>query len=255
MLGVCVDALTVETLFRAIEDAIGYGEPTVIANHNLHSIYLYHRDPKMRAFYARAAYTFIDGMALILAGRVAGHPLRRSQRMTSIDWLRPLLVNAEERGWSVFLLGGREGVAEQSASIFQREFPRLRIGSHHGYFDARPESNEARDVIAVINAFRPDILCVGMGMPRQEHWIVDHVDRLDARVILNLGGFMDLLTGKIPTPPRWMARVGLEWLGRLASRPQDVWRRYLWEPWFLLPRLAQDVRQRIASSRSARGIE
>jgi len=80
-----------------------------------------------------------------------------------------------------------------------------------------------------------------MGMPRQEHWIEDHLDRLTAKVILNLGGFMDLITGELPLPPRWLSRLGLEWLARLVSRPQQVWRRYLWEPWFLAPLLVRDL--------------
>ena len=83
-----------------------------------------------------------------------------------------------------------------------------------------------------------------MGIPRQEHWIEDHLDRSEARVVLNLGGFMDLLTGELPMPPRWALRVRLERLVRLVSRPRRIWLRYLCEPWFLLPLLARDVRSR-----------
>jgi N-acetylglucosaminyldiphosphoundecaprenol N-acetyl-beta-D-mannosaminyltransferase len=244
MLGVRVDGLTVATLYQVIAEAVEGPGPTVIGNHNLHSIYLYHRDPKMRRFYARARYVFIDGMPLILAGRLLGYPLHREHRMTSIDWLRPLLPTVVERGWRILLLGSRPGVAERAAAILRTEFPGLEIGSEHGYFDLRPGSKTGEEVLARVNGFKPDLLCLGLGMPRQEHWIEDHLDRLEAKVVLNLGGFMDLLTGELPLPPRWISQIGLEWLVRLISRPRHVWRRYLWEPWFLVPLMARDLRSR-----------
>lgn len=244
LLGVRVDALTTTTLYEAIREAVGSREPVIIANHNLHSIYLYHHDPKMRSFYARARYVFIDGMPLVWLGRLLGYPLRREHRMTSIDWLRPLLPEAVQRGWRLFLLGSRPGVAGRAAEILRAEFPGLIIESSHGYFDPRPGSESGEAIVRRVGAFQPDLLCLGMGMPRQEHWIEDHLGRVRAKVILNLGGFMDLLTGELPVPPRWISRLGLEWLVRLLSRPRRVWRRYLLEPWSLAPLLIRDLRSR-----------
>ena len=245
MLGVRVDGLTTEGLYRAIAEAVESGQRTIIGNHNLHSIYLYHRDAKMRRFYARARHVFIDGMPLIWVGRLLGYPLRREHRMTSIDWLRPLLLAAVARRWRLFLLGSSPGVAERSAAILRSECPGLQVEGMHGFFDLRPGSESGEAVLARIREYRPDMLCVGMGMPRQEHWIEDHIDRLDAGVVLNLGGFMELLIGELPLPPRWISGLGLEWLIRLLSRPGRVWRRYLVEPWFLLPLLARDLRARL----------
>ncbi len=241
LLGVRVHALTTEALYGIIMQAVEGGRREVIGNHNLHSIYLYHRDPRMRSFYAHAQYIFIDGMPLIWVGRLLGYPLRREHRMTSIDWLRPMLPRAVARGWRILLLGGRPGVADRAASILRSEFPGLQIAGIQGYFDARPGTEGSEAVLTQVIDYRPDILCLGMGMPRQEHWIEDHLDRLPAKVILNLGGFMDLITGELPLPPRWLSRLGLEWLARLVSRPRQVWRRYLWEPWFLAPLLARDL--------------
>lgn len=241
MLGVRVDGLTTDTLYQAMAEAIDSDARTVIGNHNLHSVYLYHRDAKMRRFYGRARYVFIDGMPLVWAGRALGYPLRREHRMTSIDWLRPMLPEAVARGWRVLFLGSRPGVADRAAAMLRAEFPGLQIEGRHGYFDPRPGSESGEAVLEELQRYRPDILCLGMGMPRQEHWIEDHLDRLNAKVILNLGGFMELLTGDLPLPPRWISRLGLEWLVRLITRPRRVWRRYLVEPWFLLPRFAHDL--------------
>jgi N-acetylglucosaminyldiphosphoundecaprenol N-acetyl-beta-D-mannosaminyltransferase len=245
LLGVRIDALTTETLYEAIAEAIRDGGRSVIGNHNLHSIYLYHRDARMRTLYARARYVFIDGMPLILAGRLLGYPLTRDHRMTSIDWLRPMLPDAVKQGWRLMMLGSRPSVAERAAAILRAEFPGLNIRGVHGYFDPTPGSESGEAVLASVRDYRPHILCVGMGMPRQEHWIEDHLDRLPSGVILNLGGFMELITGELPVPPRWISRLGLEWAVRLLSRPRRVWRRYLWEPWFLLPLFLRDVRARL----------
>ena len=236
--------MTTEGLYRAIAEAVESGQRTIIGNHNLHSIYLYHRDAKMRRFYARARYIFIDGMPLIWLGQLLGYPLRREHRMTSIDWLRPMLPTAVERGWRLFLLGSQPGVAGRAAAMLRSEFPGLAVETMHGFFDLRPGSEEGEAVLARIRTYGPDVLCVGMGMPRQEHWIENHLERLDTRVVLNLGGFMELLIGELPLPPRWISRLGLEWLVRLLSRPGRVWRRYLVEPWFLVPLLARDLRAR-----------
>lgn len=245
ILGVTVNAIDVEALFGLIEGAVRSQSRCIIANHNLHSIYLYHNEVKMRRFYHRASCVFVDGTPIIYLGRLLGYPLRYQHRITSIHWIRPLLAVAAEKGWRTFFLGGKPGTAAAAAGILAREIPGVQIETAHGFFDATEGSAEAEAVLARIAQYRPHVLCVAMGMPRQEHWIIDHADRIDAAVTLNLGGFMELITGELPTPPRWVGRANLEWLFRLATRPKRVWRRYLVEPWFLLPWLARDLKESV----------
>lgn len=241
LLGIDVQAFTMEQMNLAIEEAIHERKQILVANHNLHSIYLYHRDPKMRAFYAHAGHVHIDGMPIVVLGRFLGLPLQREHRLTYADWIEPLLELASRRHWRVFYLGSRPGVAEQAASKLRRKYPELAIETAHGYFDARPGSSEDSAVIDRINEFRPDLLILGMGMPRQEHWVVDHRGALSATVILNAGAAMDYVAGAVPTPPRWAGRCGLEWFFRLTAEPKRLWRRYLVEPWFLLPLLLREI--------------
>ena len=229
-----IDALTIPELNARIAQSIGRGDQVIVANHNLHSLYLYHHDRKMRDYYARAGYVHVDGMSLILLGKLLGLPLGREHRVTYVDWLDPLMAEAARRGWRVFYLGSEPEVAERGAKILRERFPGLRIAVYHGYFDARPESGENRAVVEEINAYGSDLLMVGMGMPRQEHWVVDNLDRLHTNVILNSGAAMDYVAGAVSTPPRWAGRVGLEWLFRLLAEPRRLWRRYLVEPWFVL---------------------
>lgn len=238
ILGIQIDALDVEKLHSLIGKAIRENRRIVIANHNLHSIYLYHRDPKMRSLYAKAEAVHIDGMPLVYWGRILGYPLRREHRVTYVDWIRPLVSESVRHGWRIFYLGSRPGVAEEGAKKLSQEFPGLIIETHHGYFDTSGEDNER--VVSYINAFRPHLLLVGMGMPKQEHWILDNLERLSANVILPAGACIDYVAGVIPTPPRWMGRLGLEWLYRLISEPRRLGKRYLVEPWGLVPRIISD---------------
>lgn len=234
LLGVRVDAMTMDDLHALIARAVTEQRRWIVANHNTHSIYLHQRDAKMRAFYAQARCAHLDGMPLVLLGRLRGLPLRPEHRTTYADWVRPLLRFAARRRFRVFYLGSRPGVAERGAAILRAEIPGLEIATHHGYVPPAPDHPENRRVLAEIARYDPDILMVGMGMPRQEHWILDNLDQIRAHVILPAGACMDYVAGAVRTPPRWMGRFGLEWLHRLAVEPRRMWRRYLLEPWLVL---------------------
>ena len=99
--------------------------------------------------------------------------------------------------------------------------------------------NEA--LVKRINAYRPDLLMVGMGMPRQEYWTQDNFSQLDVHVILSsTGAALEYIAGAAPTPPRWAGRIGLEWMFRLAHEPRRLFSRYLIEPWYILLLLLMD---------------
>ncbi|AFY87638.1 WecB/TagA/CpsF family glycosyltransferase [Chroococcidiopsis thermalis] len=240
LLGITVNALSMPQLNALIANAINLNKHWIIANHNMHSIYLYHHDAKMRAFYAKADYTHVDGMALVLMGQFLGLPLKREHRVTYADWIEPLITEAAYQGWRVFYLGSKPGVAEQGAKSLKDKFPNLQIATGDGYFDAQLNSSENCDRLATINAYQPHILMVGMSMPRQEHWILDNLEHLCVNVILPSGAAIDYIAGTVPTPPRWSGKWGLEWLFRLVAEPGRLWQRYLVEPWLLLKLLLSE---------------
>jgi N-acetylglucosaminyldiphosphoundecaprenol N-acetyl-beta-D-mannosaminyltransferase len=237
LLGVEVTPLTTSDLNNLVAASIAESGRWIIANHNLHSIYIYHRDPMMREFYAHARAIHIDGMPMILWGKILGYSLKRNYRVTPLDWLPPLLSMSAQNGWRIFYLGGKPGVAEKAAEILFSQFPTLQIRTHHGYFSAKDNALILRD----IKRFRPHILMVGMGMPLQEYWILANLEHIHANVILNIGALFDYIAGAIPFPPRWIGKSGFEWLFRLFSEPKRLWRRYLVEPLFLLAPAGRDI--------------
>ena len=242
ILGVEVDVLTIPELNAAVAEAVSRGERWVIANHNMHSVYLFHHDAGMRRFYGRARITHIDGMALVHFSRMLGHPLRSDQRVTYVDWVRPLMHQAAQAGWRVFYLGGSPGVADRAARVLRSELPGLELTTRHGFFDLDGPENAA--VLEAIRAQRPHVLMVGMGMPRQERWILENEEQIEANAILCAGACFDYVAGAVPTPPRFLGPVGMEWSYRLLVEPKRLWRRYLCEPWSLLPFILRDLARR-----------
>jgi N-acetylglucosaminyldiphosphoundecaprenol N-acetyl-beta-D-mannosaminyltransferase len=247
LLGVRVDLLTVDDLNTIVEQAVGEPRRVVIGNYNLHGVYLHHRSPEMRSFESIADYVHMDGMPIVWWAKILGHPAASKHRVSYLDWLDPLMTLAAGRSWKVFYLGSKPGVAAKGAAILEQKYDGVRIAHHHGYFDAAPGSLDNEDILRSIRDFDPDLLMVGMGQPRQETWIVDHLGQISARAILNAGACIDYVAGVIPTPPRWMGKLGLEWLFRLASEPRRLATRYLVEPWALLPLFVEDLRRRRSS--------
>jgi N-acetylglucosaminyldiphosphoundecaprenol N-acetyl-beta-D-mannosaminyltransferase len=240
-LGVTLQPRSMPEMNKLVERGIRERRRWIIANHNLHSVYLFHRYPKLREFYSRVHCTYLDGMPLVALGRLYGYPLQREQRVTLADWMGPLMELAAGRGWRVFNLGSPPQVAERGAAQLRKLYPALQIEVSDGYFDARRDSDENEALIARINAYRPDLLMVGMGMPRQEFWTQENFARLKAHVILSSNGAaFEYLAGAVPTPPRWAGRMGLEWIFRLVHEPRRLFARYLIEPWYILLLLLQD---------------
>ena len=197
-------------------------------NHNLHSLYLLRRNPEFAAFYRRCDGCYIDGVPVkwILAG--AGTSTARRARFTLMDTFASLLEQAQQRDWVIFYLGSSEQVIRAARARIAREYPGLRIHLQHGYF------LDDDTVIETINAVRPQLLLVGMGMPRQEAWLYNNLDRLEVNVATQAGATLDYFAGAQAKPPEILSRSGLGWLYRLLHDPRRLWRRYLVEPWALL---------------------
>ncbi len=251
-LGVELNPMTLPELNALVELAIRERHKWIVANHNLHSLYLFHKREFFRLFYARVDWTAIDGMSLVALGRLYGYALARGQRVTYVDWTPRLIELAAERGWRVFYLGGKPGVAERGVTLFKSLHPSLVMEACDGFFDARQGSQANEEVLRQIDEFKPDLLFVGMGMPRQEFWIDQNFDRLPASVVLPCGAAIDYFAQAVPTPPRWAGKIGLEWMFRFFSEPRRLFTRYLMEPWYVLFLVAKDFLKIAGRAKSRR---
>ncbi len=161
-------------------------------------------------------------------GAVRG-PLK--ENMAGVDLTWEMLSCLDEAGSRVFLLGGTEEEVRGTRERIQARFPTLRVvGARHGYFDVSGEENEA--VVGTISEAVPEVLLVAMGFPRQERWIAANLPRLQVNVAVAEGGSFSFISGVAPRAPRWLRRLGLEWLYRLARQPWRL-RRQLAIPRFI----------------------
>jgi N-acetylglucosaminyldiphosphoundecaprenol N-acetyl-beta-D-mannosaminyltransferase len=150
-----------------------------------------------------------------------------------VELVAQLARLSHERGYRLYFLGAAPGVAERAASTLRQRFPNAQIvGITHGYFSPEAEPT----VLAHIRQARPDVLLVGMGMPRQEKWIARHKQTLGVPVSVGVGGSFDIYAGVVRRAPRWMQRYGLEWLWRLMQDPRKIAKvrnlpRFVWLVW------------------------
>lgn len=235
--GVQLSALTIAEWNEAIGQAVRTRSRLYVGSQNLHGLYTVHRSPEMREF-QRGARIRIDGMPIVLWARVCGFDVRREHRVTWVDWLAPLFSFAEEQGFSICYCGATEAVAETARAEVAQRYPKLRFFHRNGYFAGE---DAEREFVAESNARGTDILIVGMGMPRQEQFVLRHQRAIEAPVVLTSGAAIEYLAGAVTTPPRWMGRLGLEWLYRLGENPRRFARRYLVEPWTLVPLFVRDI--------------
>jgi exopolysaccharide biosynthesis WecB/TagA/CpsF family protein len=233
--------LTSDEALGRIDDLVGGPEPAVCFFVNAHTLNLAARDATFREVLASAALVLNDGAGLAIAGRVLGQPF--PENLNGSDFMPRVLERASVRGWRVFLLGGREGVAEDAATSLATSLPGLRIcGTRSGHF---PDPNSA-SVAAEIRAAEPDLLLVAMGNPKQELWLSRWLAATGAGVGFGVGGFLDFQSGRVPRAPGWMNRAGLEWVFRLIQEPRRLARRYLvGNPVFLVRLGADVVRRRV----------
>lgn len=207
----------------------------VITSQNLHGVYSYFHEPKFRALHEDAnTFVRIDGMPILWMARLAGVPTRGDQRVAWIDWFQPLLARAQEKGWRIFYLGGNQKTLDLGIAWIRREFPELSVGGRNGYFKAERDHLENTAVVSEINAFAPDLLIVGMGMGRQESWVLENRSQLECTCVATCGALLEYYAGTAVTPPRWTGKLGLEWAYRLCTNPRRFGWRYLVEPWITL---------------------
>ena len=244
LLGAEADVLTSTCMLDHVAEWVTTGEGGIVANHNLHSLYLYHRDPELRAFYARADLIEIDSTPIIAWGRLMGYPVARAHRSTYLDFREAFWTRAAENGWRVYHLGGAPGHGDAAREAILGRHPNVHLECRHGYFDMNSAENDA--VLADIAEKKPHVLLIGMGMPRQELWLHKNYDRLPPVVALPIGGAFDYEAGVTYTPPRWTGAAGVEWLVRWAHDPQRLFERYFIEPWALIPHLMHDVAKKLA---------
>jgi len=233
ILGVGISALTMQRALEVIDSWIAERQRQYVCVATVHSVMEAHQDPEFRAILNRSGLTTPDGMPLVWLSRYLG--FRWVERVYGPDLLLAVAEFGVLRGYRHFFYGGAPGVAERLAERLQARFPGIVIvGTYSPPFRPLTPEEDAF-VVELINRSQPDIIWVGLGCPKQERWMAEYRERLEAPVLIGVGAAFDFHAGFKRQAPRWMQRHGLEWLFRLAQEPGRLWRRYLvYNPWFVL---------------------
>jgi N-acetylglucosaminyldiphosphoundecaprenol N-acetyl-beta-D-mannosaminyltransferase len=199
----------------------------------VYTIMLSQQDAELHQILDSAGLVTPDGMPLVLLGKLMGYS--EIERVYGPDLMLAFCERASKSGYTSFLYGGAEGVAEQLASRLIKQQPGLRIVGVYSPPYRDLSDTEAAEVQSMINAANPDIVWVGLGTPRQDKWIAGNREYINAPIMIGIGAAFDFISGRISQAPRWMQRGGLEWLFRLSMEPRRLWRRYLvYNPLFLI---------------------
>ncbi|HZV72224.1 MAG TPA: WecB/TagA/CpsF family glycosyltransferase [Conexibacter sp.] len=191
----------------------------------VHTVMESRHDAGLRAAVDGAAFTVPDGQPLAWALRALGHEI--DERVYGPELMARACARAARSGQRHYLYGGRddEALARLTGNL-QERFPGVTIaGGFSPPFRALSDA-ELDEIAARINAARPDVVWVGIGVPKQEKWMAAMRERLDAPVLIGVGAAFDFHAGLVPQAPAWMQRRGLEWLFRLVQEPRRLWRRY-----------------------------
>ena len=207
-----------------IDEVVRRRERAMVTAAAVHLVMVAREDAETRRA-LEGALAVPDGVPLVWALHALGHP--QASRVYGPDLMASYCARAARTGTTMYLYGGRsERALEQLTRALRERFPGLRIAG--GWSPPFRELTEAeRDAVAArINASGADVVWVGTGQPKQEKWMAQMRDRLEAPVLAGVGAAFDFHAGIVPQAPAWMQRRGLEWAYRLAREPRRLWRRY-----------------------------
>lgn len=224
VVGTPISLTSYEEVLARVEDR-PVDRALVAAFCNVHSVMTARREPAVAAALRRADLACPDGVPLVWALRALG--ATGQSRVYGPDLMELALPVGVPLGWRHYLYGATPETLDRLCAAAERLAPGVRIvGTHAPPF--RPLTEEERAaVLDDIRAARPDVLWVGLGMPKQELWADGVADDLPGVAIMSVGAAFDLLSGTVPQAPDWIQGIGMEWLFRLVHEPRRLWRRYM----------------------------
>ncbi len=234
LLGRRITLMTTREILKSIDLACHQNRRITVANYNTHAFNLSMQLPWFHSFLQQSELVHCDGAGILRGLRWLGLAISPDYRVSYSELMPQLLAQCDRESRRVFLLGAKPEYLEGALSKLRAQYPHSTFAGQDGYFN-RDDLPTNDDIVATINAFKPHILIVGMGMPIQESWVQRYRDRLQVNAILVGGAVIDRMAGMVQDCPQWIADRELEWVYRLTREPKRLASRYLLgNPAFLL---------------------
>ncbi len=212
---------------RICEYLNSYGKHIVFTP-NPEMVMLAQKDPEFNEVLNKSDMNIPDGIGIIYASKIKKRPIR--ERVAGYDTVQAVFERIKDSGKTVYFFGGAPGVTDAAKAEMEKNHKGLKIiGCANGYFDAVRE----REIISEINEKHPDLLLVGIGFPKQEKWIYSHINELNVKAAIGVGGSFDVMSGRVKRAPDIFIKLGLEWFHRLITQPSRFV-RMLQLPLFML---------------------
>jgi N-acetylglucosaminyldiphosphoundecaprenol N-acetyl-beta-D-mannosaminyltransferase len=242
ILGCSVSRVTIDEVLDRIERWIELREHPcrfVVAT-GFHGIWEAHRNPRLREVLNSADLFCPDGIAPVWISRLRREPL--SGRVPGPELLAGFAARANRTGSRSFFYGDTEETLLALRKRLESQFPGHIVAGALSPPFRELRADEESAIVNEINRARPDVLWVGLGLPKQEWWIHRNLSRLRVPVVIGVGAAFRFVGGRVRRAPRWMGAAGFEWLWRLAMEPSKMWRRdFIDGPSFIYHALAETL--------------
>lgn len=219
--GVLFDSFTVDETIDCICENLHQGIQTAVYTPNAEIVQSCVEEKSLYNVINSAEIVIPDGIGVVKASRILGTPVKEKVAGVTVGEL--LLERLAGSEYSFYFLGGKPGVAEQAAIRMADKYHGLKVaGCHDGYFKKSGDENDR--IIDIVNESKADIVYVCLGAPAQEKWIYDNRNKLNTKLLLGLGGSLDIYAGNVKRAPKIFIRLGLEWFYRLLKEPKRLGR-------------------------------
>lgn len=230
------------SVFNGDLSKITFKGKTLINTINQYSYCIAKKDTAFKASLLGSDILLADGMSIVAATSLLKQD--KIKKIAGADMHQFLLQDLDLKGGSCFYLGASPTTLLKIEERMKKDYPNVKVKTFSPAFKPEFSVEENKEMMAEVNAFKPDVLFVGMTAPKQEKWAFQHKDGLDTKIICSIGAVFDFYAGTVVRPHNFWIQLRLEWFVRLVKEPKRMWKRYLYYgPVFIKEIFSEKYRQ------------
>lgn len=228
LLNTYVNNVDMTEAVHAVENMISEKKKSYIVAINVDVVVKIEKDRQLKKIVDEADIVLVDGQPLVWISKWHKRPVKA--KISGSDFVPEICKVAADKGYTIYIIGGADGIAEQAKKNLEQGLPGIKIvGTYAPPFGFEKNNDELKKINETISDAHPDLLIVCFGCPKQEKWIYENYKKYDAIVSICAGATVDFLAGNVKRAPKWMSNYGLEWLYRATQEPRRLIKRYFIE--------------------------